>query len=80
MAVVLRLDCLDYIGVYSLGGGTVGEAARFRARSNDIATVRWVGGEGGDRHLVTVDSPLTYRCCIYTPAGEVALPLFSLFH
>lgn len=31
-------------------------------------------------HLVTADSPLSYRCCVYSPAGDCLLSLEAYQH
>jgi hypothetical protein len=58
MAVVHRIEMQDYIGVYATS--PMEELAKFKARSNDISTVNWVP-QG--THIVTSDSPLSYRFC-----------------
>ena len=56
-------------------GVGAGELSKFRARSNDVAGVQWLPG---GTHVLTVDTPLQYRFCVYTPMGEVRLPKPSL--
>lgn len=71
MAVVHRIELQDQIGVYTVASQTslgMSEVSKFRARSNDVASVHWVPG---GTHLITLDSPLTYKFCAYTPMGEV---------
>lgn len=70
-AVVHRIDLQDQMGVYSVSSQTslgMGEISKFRARSNDVAAVYWVPA---GTHIVTLDSPLTFRFSAYTPMGEV---------
>ena len=70
-ALVHRIELQDQIGVYSVASQTslgMSEVSKFRARSNDVASVYWVPG---GTHLITLDSPLTYKFCAYTPMGEV---------
>lgn len=66
LAVVHRIELQDHVGLYSLN--PVRELNRFKARSNDVAVVQFLPN---DAHVVTIDSPLSYMCCIYTPKGEV---------
>eukprot|EP00597_Dinobryon_sp_UTEXLB2267_P003319 CAMPEP_0170059118 /NCGR_PEP_ID=MMETSP0019_2-20121128/1503_1 /TAXON_ID=98059 /ORGANISM="Dinobryon sp., Strain UTEXLB2267" /LENGTH=293 /DNA_ID=CAMNT_0010264263 /DNA_START=415 /DNA_END=1293 /DNA_ORIENTATION=+ len=82
LAVVHRFDLQDYIAIYGPAvpseeqPSKLQELVKFRARSNDIASVQWSLG----LHLVTADSPLSYRCCVYTPAGECLLNLEAYQH
>lgn len=69
LAVVHRIELQDQIGVYS--ANPLSELSKFKARSNDVAVVQWVPN---DTHIVTLDSPLTYKCCVYNPSGEVSKP------
>lgn len=66
LAVVHRIDLQDMIGIYSLHPAT--EMVKFKARSGDVNVINWLPG---GTHLITIDSPLTYKCCVYTPSGEV---------
>lgn len=71
LAVVHRIELQDQIGVYTVASQTnlgMSEVSKFRARSNDVAAVYWVPG---GTHIVTLDSPLSYKFCAYTPMGEV---------
>lgn len=81
-ALVHRIELQDQIGVYSVASQTslgMSEISKFRARSNDVASIYWVPG---GTHLITLDSPLTYKFCAYTPMGEVrqCFPNFILLH
>lgn len=66
LAVVHRIELQDHIGVYSLN--PLLEVTKFRARTSDVAMVQWLPY---DTHLITIDSPLYYKCAIYSPSGEV---------
>ena len=68
LAVVHRIELQDQIGVYATN--PLVELSKFKARTNDIVAVQWVPQ---DSHIVTIDSPLTYRCCVYNPSGEVRI-------
>lgn len=68
LAVVHRIDLQDYIGVYSHVNSTLTELVKFKARSNDISHITWLPA---DTHIITVDSPLSYKFCVYSPSGEV---------
>lgn len=73
LAVVHRIELQDQIGVYSVDSQTslgMSEISKFRARSNDVASVYWVPS---GTHIITLDSPLTFRFCAYTPMGEVSI-------
>lgn len=79
MAVVHRIDLQDQIGVYTVCSQTnlgMSEVSKFRARSSDVASVHWVPG---GTHLLTLDSPLSYKFCAYTPMGEVCTVRFCVF-
>ena len=76
MAVVHRIEMQDYIGVYATS--PMEELAKFKARSNDISTVNWVP-QG--THIVTSDSPLSYRFCVYLHHSRIIpLPVSYLTH
>ncbi len=66
--VVHRIELQDHIAVYSHTKSSVAELTKFKARSNDISYVTWMTG---DTHIITLDSPLTYKLCVYSPSGEV---------
>jgi hypothetical protein len=66
-ALIHRVELQDQIGIYSIQA-PIGEISKFKARSSDVSAVYWVPG---GTHIVTMDSPLTYRFCAYTPMGEV---------
>ena len=66
LAIVHRLDLHDYIGVYSTN--PFQELSKFKSKSNDIAAVHWTPNS---THIITVDSPLTYRIVVFTASGEV---------
>ena len=68
--VLHRHDLQDYIGVYSIDPWN--ELTKFKCRSNDTTSVRWFKS-----HIVAVDSILSYRVIVYTPAGEVNFLSFS---
>jgi hypothetical protein len=77
LAVVHRIELQDQIGVYSVASQTslgMSEVSKFRARSNDVASVYWVPS---GTHIITLDSPLTYKVCAYSPMGEVSAALIS---
>eukprot|EP01041_Mallomonas_annulata_P002829 gene2829-5557_t len=67
MAVALRMDCKDHIGVYSTADSTWAELSKFRCRSTDAVAVQWSPSGG---HIIVVDSPMQYRLLVYTPSGE----------
>lgn len=66
MSVVHRIDVQDHIGIYSTDPWS--ELSKFRCKSNDVAVIQWTPH---GTHIVTVDSPLNYRVCVYTPSGEI---------
>lgn len=66
LAAVHRIELQDQIGIYSFV--PLNEVSKFRTRSPDVAAIQWVPS---GNHLVTIDSPLTYKFCVYTPAGEL---------
>jgi hypothetical protein len=68
LAVVHRIELADHIGVYAHEGSSLKELTKFKARSNDISCIRFLPG---DTHIVTLDSPLNYKLCVYTVSGEV---------
>lgn len=68
LAVVHRIEMQDMIGVYSLS--PVSELNKFKTRSNDVVAVHWVPK---DTHIVTLDSPLSYKVCVYRPSGELMI-------
>jgi hypothetical protein len=76
LAVIHRIELQDFIGVYS--AEPLAELTKFKSRSNDICSVTWVPSS---THLVTVDSPLNYKVCVYMPSGEVkkTQPRISFF-
>lgn len=65
LGVLHRIDLQDMIGVYSLYPPV--ELVKFKCRSGDVNEVGWLPSG----HLITLDSPLTYKCCIYNPSGEL---------
>ena len=73
LAIVHRLDLHDFIGVYSTN--PFHELSKFKSRSNDIAAVYWTPNS---THVMTVDSPLSYKVVIYTASGEVNTTLLIL--
>lgn len=68
-AVAMRIECKDYIGVYSCDAvdGVWAEISKIKCRTNDLASIQWSPNGG---HLIVTDSPLSYRLLVYTPAGE----------
>ena len=68
-ALLHRVELQDQIGVYSVQAQLLGEISKFRAKSNDVASIHWVPS---GTHIITLDSPLSYRFCAYTPMGEVS--------
>ena len=71
LAVVHRIELHDQIGVYYIEPQTsseMSEVSKFRAKSSDVSAVYWVPG---GTHIVTMDSPLSFKFCAYTPSGEV---------
>ncbi len=66
LAVVHRIELQDHIGIYSTDPWA--EQTKFKCKSNDVASINWVPN---GTHIVTCDSPLSYKFCIYTPSGEV---------
>ncbi len=68
LSVLHRIELQDHIGVYSLLPNVV-ELHKFKTRSNDVAMISWVPN---DTHIVTIDTPLTCRACVYLPSGEVS--------
>lgn len=68
LAVVHRMELQDYIGIYTLN--PLMEVIKFRSRSPDICCIQWLPQ---DTHIVTIDSAIYYKCCVYSPAGEVSL-------
>ena len=69
LGIVHRMELHDYIGVYSTE--PFNELSRFKSKSNDVAALYWTPSS---THIVTVDSPLTYKVVIYTASGEVSHP------
>jgi Tol biopolymer transport system component len=67
VAVVHRIEHHDQIGVCSVLP-PMGEVSKFKAKSNEVASIQWVPD---GTHLVTLDAPLVYRICVYTPMGKV---------
>jgi hypothetical protein len=67
LAIVHRLELHDFIGVYSTS--PFHELSKFKSRSNDVAAVYWTPNS---THIVTVDSPLTYKIVVYTASGDVS--------
>jgi hypothetical protein len=67
MVLVHRLELQDYIGLYSVSPW--GELVKFRCRTNDVCEIHWVPN---DTHIVTIDSPLSYKINVYTPEGNVS--------
>lgn len=67
LGIVHRMELHDYIGVYSTE--PFNELSRFKSKSNDVAALYWTPSS---THIVTVDSPLTYKVVIYTASGEVS--------
>eukprot|EP00981_Chlorochromonas_danica_P002696 scaffold537_cov180-Ochromonas_danica.AAC.1 len=65
LGVLHRIDLQDMIGVYSLHPPV--ELVKFKCRSGDVNEVGWLPSG----HLITLDSPLTYKCCVYNPSGEL---------
>lgn len=51
--------------MYSVSPPT--ELTKFKARSSDVNAVYWSSGG----HIITVDTPLSYKVCVYSPAGEL---------
>ena len=71
IAVVHRVESQDQIGIYSIRSSSSsksGLVTKFFAKSKDIATIEWTHS---DQLIVTADSPLAYRFCVYLPTGEV---------
>jgi hypothetical protein len=66
LAIVHRQELHDFIGIYSTS--PFQELSKFKSRSNDVAAIYWTHN---GTHVVTVDSPLTYKIVIYTASGEV---------
>jgi WD40 repeat protein len=71
LAVIHRIELQDQIGVYFVN--PLLELVKFKARSNDVVAVHWVPK---DTHIITMDSPLNYKCCIYNPSGEVRVSFY----
>lgn len=67
LGIVHRMELHDYIGVYS--ATPFQELSKFKSRSNDVAALYWTPQS---THIVTVDSPLTYKLIVYTASGEVS--------
>jgi WD40 repeat protein len=65
ISVVHRMELQDMIGVYSISPSA--EIIKFKARSSDVNVVFWLPSG----HIATLDSPLSYKCCVYSPSGEV---------
>eukprot|EP01038_Epipyxis_sp_PR26KG_P010727 gene10727-14408_t len=66
LAVIHRLELHDYVGIFSCS--PLGELNKFKAKSSDIACLKWVPN---GTHIITIDSPLNYAVHVYTPAGEL---------
>jgi hypothetical protein len=75
LGVIHRMELHDYIGVYSTS--PFHELSKFKCKSNDLAAISWTPNS---THIVTVDSPLTYRLVVYTASGEVGNLLQSICH
>lgn len=67
LGVVHRMELHDYIGVYSTS--PFHELSKFKCKSNDLSALHWTPNS---THIVTVDSPLTYKLVVYTASGEVS--------
>lgn len=68
LGIVHRMELHDYIGVYS--ASPFQELSKFKSKSSDVAALSWTPRS---THIVTVDSPLTYKLIVYTASGEVNL-------
>ena len=71
LGIVHRMELHDYIGVYS--ASPFQELSKFKSKSNDVAALCWTPRS---THIVTVDSPLTYKLIVYTASGEVSLTIY----
>lgn len=68
MAIAHRLDCKDYVGIYSTGPWT--ELAKFRCQTSDLASITWTPSGA---HLIITDTHLNYKLLVYSASGEVRL-------
>lgn len=68
LAVIHRIELQDQIGIYSLH--PLCELLKFKSKSYDISMVQWTPK---DSNIVTMDSPLHYAFCVYSPTGEVCI-------
>jgi WD40 repeat protein len=68
MVVVHRSELQDSIGLYSINTTPISELTKFKSRSHDIASISFLPK---DTNIFTIDSPLHYTCCVYSPSGEV---------
>lgn len=66
LAVLHRMELTDMVGIYSTLS-TPQEVVKWRCRSADVHQIVWLAGG----QLLTVDTPLSYRVCVYTPSGEL---------
>ena len=66
LAVAHRLDCKDYIGVYSTSPWT--ELTKFRCKTADLASIYWLSGSAA---LIALDTHLFYKFLVYNLSGEV---------
>ena len=64
LAVIHRLEGHDHIGIYTTAPW--GEVNKFKGKSNDVAAVCW---SSDGVHILTVDSPLTYKVNVYNIQG-----------
>ena len=67
MGVIHRIDLQDHIGIYLLN--PLEELSKFKCRSNDVSSICWTYA---GNQIVAIDSALSYRAIIYSPAGEVS--------
>ena len=68
MAIAHRMECKDFIGIYSTGPWT--ELIKFRCQTSDLASISWTPSGA---HLIVADSHLNYKLFIYSASGEVYL-------
>ena len=67
MAIAHRMECKDYIGVYSTGPWS--ELSKFRTQTSDLASILWTPSGA---YLIVSDSHLSYKLLIYSTTGEVS--------
>ena len=70
LAIGLRIDLQDFIGVYGVSTAEWTELVKFKCKGggNNLSSICWAP-DGS--HIIAADSHLSYRLAVYTPSGEV---------